>query len=53
MPAGQIPIVKEQIRRLTRGDAVIALEEAMRLTTSEEIGRHLRATQARLGIAEG
>jgi phosphotransferase system enzyme I (PtsI) len=52
MPAGQIPNVKEQVLRLTRGDAVTALEEAMRLTTSEEIERHLRATEARLGIVD-
>jgi hypothetical protein len=29
---------------------VHALDEAMKLTTAEEIDRHFRATQARLGI---
>jgi phosphoenolpyruvate-protein phosphotransferase (PTS system enzyme I) len=50
MPAGQIPVVKELVRRLSRAAAVQALEEALKLTTSEEIARHLRATEVRLGI---
>jgi len=50
MPAGQIPVVKALIRRCSRANAVQALEEAMRLTTAEEIDRHLRAMEARLGI---
>jgi phosphotransferase system enzyme I (PtsI) len=53
MPGGQLPMVKEQIRRLSRADAIAALDEAMRLTTAEEIERHLKATEARLGVAEG
>ncbi len=50
MPAGQIPTVKALIRRCSRADAVQALDEAMKLTTAEEIDRHLRAMEARLGI---
>ena len=53
MPAGQIPSVKALIRRCSRAAAVQALDEAMRLTTAEEIDRHLRATEARLGIEVG
>ena len=53
MPAGQLPGVKEQVRQLSRGDAIAALDGAMRLTTAEEIERHIRATLARLGLAEG
>ena len=29
------------------------MEEAMKLTTAEEIDRHLRAVEARLGIETG
>jgi len=50
MPAGQIPVMKELIRRCSRADAVQALDEAMKLTTAEEIDRHLRAFEARLGV---
>ena len=50
MTAGQIPAVKEVIRRCSRADAVQALDEAMKLTTAEEIDRHLRGLEARLGI---
>ena len=53
MPAGQLPVVKAQIRQLSRGDAIAALDEAMGLTTAEEIERHIRGTLARLGLAEG
>jgi phosphotransferase system enzyme I (PtsI) len=51
MPAGQIPRIKQMIRRVSRAEAVVALEEAMRLTTAEEIERHLRATEARMGLS--
>ena len=50
MPAGQIPVMKELVRRCSRTDAVQALDEAMKLTTAEEIDRHLRAFEARLGV---
>ena len=53
MTAGQIPAVKELIRRCSRADACRLLDEAMKLTTAEEIDRHLRATEARLGIELG
>jgi phosphotransferase system enzyme I (PtsI) len=51
MPAGQIPRIKQLIRRVSRAEAVAALDEALRLTTSEEIDRHFRATEARLGLS--
>jgi phosphotransferase system enzyme I (PtsI) len=51
MPAGQIPRIKQLIRRVSRAEAVAALDEALRLTTAEEIDRHFRATEARLGLS--
>ena len=42
--------MKELVRRCARADAVQALDEAMKLTTAEEIDRHLRGFEARLGI---
>jgi phosphotransferase system enzyme I (PtsI) len=51
MPAGQIPRIKQLIRRVSRAEAVAALDEALRLTTSEEIDRHFRATETRLGLS--
>ena len=53
MPAGQIPGMKAVVRRCSRADAVQAIDEAMKLTTAEEIDRHLRAVEARLGIEMG
>jgi phosphotransferase system enzyme I (PtsI) len=53
MPAGQIPVMKELVRRCSRADAVQAMDEAMKLTTAEEIDRHLRAVEARLGVETG
>src|SRR5262249_1551011 len=53
MPAGQIPVMKELVRRCSRAQAVQAMEEAMKLTTAEEIDRHLRAVESRLGIETG
>jgi hypothetical protein len=53
MDTGHVEMVKELIRRCSRADAVQALDEAMKLTTAEEIDRHLRATEARLGIEIG
>jgi phosphotransferase system enzyme I (PtsI) len=53
MPAGQVPVMKELIRRCSRAEAVQAMDEAMRLTTAEEIDRHLRAVESRLGIEMG
>jgi len=50
MPAGQIPVMKALIRRCSRADAVRVIDEAMKLTTAEEIDRHLRGFEARLGI---
>ena len=37
----------------SRADAMELLDEAMKLTTAEEIDRHLRAVEARLGIETG
>ncbi len=53
MTAGQIPVMKELIRRCSQANAVQAMDEAMNLTTAEEIDRHLRAVEARLGIETG
>ena len=43
MTAGQIPIVKQVIRRSSRAEAMALLSSAMRLTTAEEIERYVRA----------
>lgn len=42
MTAGQVPLVKQVIRRASRSDAVTLLANAMRLTTAEEIERYIR-----------
>jgi len=42
MTAGQIPAVKQVIRKASRADAVQLLENAMQLTTAEEIERFIR-----------
>ncbi|MGO9829014.1 MAG: phosphoenolpyruvate--protein phosphotransferase [Myxococcaceae bacterium] len=52
MTAGQIPVIKQRIRRLSRAEARQALEEAMRLSTAEEIERLLDETVRRMGLAE-
>ena len=44
------PVMKAILRRCSRADAVRVIEEAMKLTTAEEIDRHLRGFEARLGI---
>jgi phosphotransferase system enzyme I (PtsI) len=48
MTAGQIPIVKQIIRRASRAEAIALLDQAMRLTTAEEIERFIRAEIAKL-----
>ena len=52
MTAGQIPAIKQRIRRLSRAEARTALDEAMRLTTAEEIERFLDQTARRLAPSE-
>ena len=47
MTAGQIPTVKTLMRRASRAEALEVLEGAMRLTTGEEIERHVRAEMER------
>jgi phosphotransferase system enzyme I (PtsI) len=42
MIASQIPLVKRIVRGVSRGDALAVLENALRLTTAEEIGRYIR-----------
>jgi len=42
MTATQIPVVKHIIRRSSRAEAITLLENAMRLTTAEEIERYIR-----------
>ncbi|MGZ3459641.1 MAG: putative PEP-binding protein, partial [Archangium sp.] len=42
MTAGQIPTVKTLVRQSSRAEAQQLLEEAMRLTTAEEIERFIR-----------
>ena len=42
MTATQIPVVKQIIRRSSRAEATTLLENAMRLTTAEEIERYIR-----------
>lgn len=43
MTGGQIPVVKQIIRRASRAEAVALLDNAMRLTTAEEIERYIRS----------
>jgi phosphoenolpyruvate-protein phosphotransferase (PTS system enzyme I) len=47
MTAGQIPPVKQIIRRASRAEAAQLLESAMNLTTAEEIERHIRTEMER------
>ena len=42
MTAVQVPVVKQIIRRSSRAEAITVLENAMRLTTAEEIERYIR-----------
>jgi phosphotransferase system enzyme I (PtsI) len=53
MPAGQIPVMKALIRRCSRADAVRVIDEAMKLTTAEEIDRHLRGVRGPTGHRAG
>ncbi|MFL5319068.1 MAG: phosphoenolpyruvate--protein phosphotransferase [Myxococcaceae bacterium] len=43
MTSGQIPVVKQIIRRASRADAMALLDEAMKYSTAEEIERYIRA----------
>jgi phosphotransferase system enzyme I (PtsI) len=43
MTAGQIPMVKNVIRQITREDAVNILEQAMKFSSAEEIERFIKA----------
>ena len=52
MTAGQIPMIKQRLRRLNRAQARVALDEAMRLSTAEEIERFIDETVRRLGMPE-
>ncbi len=47
MTAGQVPTVKRVIRQVSRADALELLEGAMKLTTAEEIERHVRTEMDR------
>jgi phosphotransferase system enzyme I (PtsI) len=47
MTAGQIPVVKQIVRRVNRAETVTLLENAMRLTTAEEIERYIRGEMNR------
>ncbi len=42
MTGGQIPVVKQFIRRASRAEAMALVTDAMRLTTAEEIERYIR-----------
>jgi phosphotransferase system enzyme I (PtsI) len=42
MTAGQIPSVKQFLRRVNRAEAVALLDEAMQYSTAEEIERFLQ-----------
>jgi phosphotransferase system enzyme I (PtsI) len=52
MTAGQIPVVKNILRRSSQQDAVQLLEKAMSLTTAEEIERFVRTEMDRRFSAE-
>ena len=53
MTAGQIPTVKQILRDASRADALTMLEEAMKLTTAEEIERYIRGEMdRRFGASE-
>ncbi|MFZ5468239.1 MAG: phosphoenolpyruvate--protein phosphotransferase [Myxococcota bacterium] len=47
MTAGQIPVVKQIIRRVSRGEASLVLEQAMQFSTAEEIERFIRSEMDR------
>jgi phosphotransferase system enzyme I (PtsI) len=47
MTAGQIPVVKQIIRRCSRTDMASLLTNAMELSTAEEIERYIRAEMAK------
>jgi phosphotransferase system enzyme I (PtsI) len=47
MTGGQIPRVKEILRLASRSEAIALLEEAMRLTSAEEIERYIRSEMDR------
>jgi phosphoenolpyruvate-protein phosphotransferase (PTS system enzyme I) len=52
MTAGQIPTVKTLLRKASRVEAIEVLEGALRLTTGEEIERHVRAEmERRFGVS--
>jgi phosphotransferase system enzyme I (PtsI) len=53
MTAGQIPAVKQIIRRSSRTEAAALLESAMNLTTAEEIERYIRTEMERRFTMEG
>ncbi|HEY8211078.1 MAG TPA: phosphoenolpyruvate--protein phosphotransferase [Myxococcaceae bacterium] len=53
MTAGQIPAVKQIIRRSSRTEAAALLEQAMSLTTAEEIERYIRTEMERRFAMEG
>jgi phosphotransferase system enzyme I (PtsI) len=52
MTAGQIPVVKDIIRRAHRKDAEKMVEQAMKLTTAEEIERYIRSEMERRFVSE-
>ncbi len=43
MTAGQIPMVKNVIRQMSRVDAMVVLEQAMKFSSAEEIERFIKA----------
>jgi len=53
MTAGQIPAVKQIIRRSSRTEAAALLEQAMSLTTAEEIERYIRTEMERRFSMDG
>src|SRR4029079_12510392 len=52
MTAGQIPVVKQIIRRASRSEASMLLHNAMRFSTAEEIDRYVRGEMDRRFAAE-
>ncbi|SEM66282.1 phosphoenolpyruvate--protein phosphotransferase [Stigmatella aurantiaca] len=51
MTAGQVPMVKNILRRSSRAEALELLNTAMELTTAEEIERHIRTEMERRFLA--
>ena len=47
MTAGQIPVVKQIIRRVSRAESMQLMEAAMKFSTAEEIERFIRAEMDR------